>query len=476
MNKNLEPMYVAAWPLFNKYTGARVQTGLPGTWMNAFLPEPKPIEPYSTIEGGLGWRNDTVFGTETPKFHMGGAAVDFRQVSRALRGAVAAVLVIGLLGCGSGGGSDADQTANTASASTPPTPAPAPALSKTRVALDEFWGRYGAKSSFDQDWVDLLTKLLDAEDKVEAEDFKGARVIVDEVIKKYPLMESKQPEFNAWWANYNYVEGRKDLRPHFGEPGMYAHLRMLDDITKMGVSKTLLGKTALRMAVVMPACTDIVPEKGPTLTNERLSPEIEANDFAVLRQSLRLFQSYLLAISGGELRLELKFYKIEKCFQIKPETRYLGGNFNEPLLQLPQGEAEKADMFWLVYPNHYDKGAKISFSSGMSSFYNTDKPVFMCDDDWITKKRPEQGSGGTRTEVERRMYLPEWFQHEFFHHLFRSWPEFGLEKTSHQWNDKSTWPTDFTGQVEEDYYAEALSKRLYKATPSIAQKLQRATK
>ena len=404
------------------------------------------------------------------------------QVSRALRGVIAAVLVAGVLGCNGGG--DSDPAASTAAAQTTPAsgsvavlPAsePAPALTKTQVALDEFWGRYGAKSSFDQDWVELLAKLLEAEDKVAAEDFKGARVIVDELIKKYPLMENNQSDNNAWWVNYFKMTLRSPS-PHFGEPGMYAHLRMLDDITKMGVSKTSFSKTTLRMAVVMPACTDIVPEQGPTLTNERLSPEIEANDFAVLRQSLRLFQSYLLAISGGELRLELKFYKIEKCFQIKPETRYLGGNFNEPLLQLPQGEAEKTDMFWLVYPNHYDKGAKITFSSGISLFYGTDKPVFMCDDDWITKKRPEQGGGGTRTEVERRMYLPEWFQHEFFHHLFRSWPEFGLEKTSHQWNDKSTWPVDFSGQVEEDYYAEALNKRLYKATPSIAQKLQRATK
>jgi hypothetical protein len=74
-------MYVAAWPLFNKYPGPKVQTGLPSTWMNAFLPEPKPIESYSTIEGGLGWWNDTVFGTETPKFHMGGVATNFSGVS-----------------------------------------------------------------------------------------------------------------------------------------------------------------------------------------------------------------------------------------------------------------------------------------------------------------------------------------------------------------------------------------------------------
>ena len=74
-------MYMAAWPLYNKYPGKVAQSGLVGTWMNAFLPTPKPIESYSTIEGGLGWWNDTVFGTETPKFHMGGVATDFSGVS-----------------------------------------------------------------------------------------------------------------------------------------------------------------------------------------------------------------------------------------------------------------------------------------------------------------------------------------------------------------------------------------------------------
>ncbi len=74
-------MYMAAWPLYNKYPGAVAQSGLVGTWMSPSLPVPKPIESYTTIEGGLGWWNDTVFGTETPKFHMGGVATDFSGVS-----------------------------------------------------------------------------------------------------------------------------------------------------------------------------------------------------------------------------------------------------------------------------------------------------------------------------------------------------------------------------------------------------------
>ena len=93
----------------------------------------------------------------------------------------------------------------------------------------------------------------------------------------------------------------------------------------------------------------------------------------------------------------------------------------------------------------------------------------------MKKRSPDQGEGN-RTDVERRMYLPEWIQHEFFHHLFSSWPELGLEKTPHEWFTKANWPADFTGNEEEDYYAEALNKRLYQATPSIAQKLKRAGK
>jgi hypothetical protein len=71
-------MYVAAWPLLQEYPGRRFQTGLFGTWMHAQNDRPKPIESmYSDIEGGLGWWRDTRFATETPKFIMGGVALNF---------------------------------------------------------------------------------------------------------------------------------------------------------------------------------------------------------------------------------------------------------------------------------------------------------------------------------------------------------------------------------------------------------------
>jgi hypothetical protein len=70
-------MYVAAWPLLKNYPGSEFQSGLFGTWMfaqNEGLPRKGN---YSDIEGGLGWWRDTRFATETPKFIMGGVALNF---------------------------------------------------------------------------------------------------------------------------------------------------------------------------------------------------------------------------------------------------------------------------------------------------------------------------------------------------------------------------------------------------------------
>ena len=71
-------MYVAAWPLLARHPGPNFQTGLFGTWMHARLDgEKREDKLYSDIEGGLGWWRDTRFPTATPKFIMGGVALDF---------------------------------------------------------------------------------------------------------------------------------------------------------------------------------------------------------------------------------------------------------------------------------------------------------------------------------------------------------------------------------------------------------------
>ena len=74
-------LYAAAWPLLEHYPGHRFQTGLFGTWMHAQYEGEAPKDLYSDIEGGLGWWRDTRFPTETPKFIMGGVAVNFKEIA-----------------------------------------------------------------------------------------------------------------------------------------------------------------------------------------------------------------------------------------------------------------------------------------------------------------------------------------------------------------------------------------------------------
>lgn len=74
-------MYVAAWPLVQRYPGHQFQTGLFGTWMFARHEGEAPKKAYSDVEGGLGWWRDTRFPSTTPKFIMGGVAPEFREIA-----------------------------------------------------------------------------------------------------------------------------------------------------------------------------------------------------------------------------------------------------------------------------------------------------------------------------------------------------------------------------------------------------------
>ena len=71
-------LYSSAWPIFKDYPGSSsFQMGLAGCWMTTQRTGNEPDQFYTTIEGGLGWWRDTRFGTEIPKFIMGGVSHNF---------------------------------------------------------------------------------------------------------------------------------------------------------------------------------------------------------------------------------------------------------------------------------------------------------------------------------------------------------------------------------------------------------------
>ena len=140
------------------------------------------------------------------------------------------VAAVAFTACGGGSGDNAQQTtANTPSIVLAPTPAPSTVATSNKAALSLFWAKYGRQESFPPMYVDVVENVLLAEEKVLAKDYKSARVIIDTLLSKYPLSD------DVWWTVYRTGEETKS-RPHLGEPGIYATFRMLDEITRVGVT------------------------------------------------------------------------------------------------------------------------------------------------------------------------------------------------------------------------------------------------
>ncbi|HLK65107.1 MAG TPA: SgcJ/EcaC family oxidoreductase [Bryobacteraceae bacterium] len=134
------------------------------------------------------------------------------------------------------------------------------------------------------------------------------------------------------------------------------------------------------------------------------------------------------------------------------------------------------DWWWVIYPSNVpeqfpDFAEQEFLTGGMDAGPDGASPVFVIDDRWLIRKpAPFLGKRDYSLE-ERWAYLPQWFQHEFFHYLFRIYPEFRLEQTDHQWFDRRAWPGDFEGRWESDYFSESLHRILRFADPPLESKL-----
>jgi hypothetical protein len=224
--------------------------------------------------------------------------------------------------------------------------------------------------------------------------------------------------------------------------------------------------------VTRPTLPDLVPET----VSLALDPEILADDARVLREATNLFRHWVTAITGG-VAVELVVVPMEGCATVDytddgsvivsyPDSAAM-------IAAIPADVARDADFFWVIAPSGVPgdgAGYGRHFITGGMGGVGA-RPLFLSDDGWFVRK-PEHLGRGRYSVIERRAYQPQWFQHEFMHHLFRTWPELGLEETGHQWFDRSTWPDDFEGRFEPDYYAEAINKRLLGATPSLADALR----
>jgi hypothetical protein len=374
-----------------------------------------------------------------------------------------------------------DALAQTGSTRLPPK---SPAAEQPWDPAVSFLAPYGLQN-FSQQHVDALRTFLLAEREYEAGRYVRASNLLGALWAQYPTGDP------SWAALPTQPFGI-----NIGSPPCYYALRMLTDMAAWRVhdpsqgpaprtarlSVLLVGRTA---GVEPQNATDIA-QGGGVPVQHALDPRVAGGEHFAVTESLALFEEYVLAMTGGLLALEthvvpLPDVTLSVHAGVLPGGTYYAGltDASELWFHLSDALMAATDWWWIVYPSHVPEqhpdfhGAEF-VTGGMGTGPDSVSPCFIVDDRWLVRKPPHLGSG-EYSDVERRAYLPQWLQHEFFHHLFRAYPQFGLEATSHQWFDPANWPPDFLGRYEADYYHEALYRRLTTATPPLHVGLRYAT-
>ncbi|RME24985.1 MAG: hypothetical protein D6798_09975 [Deltaproteobacteria bacterium] len=219
-----------------------------------------------------------------------------------------------------------------------------------------------------------------------------------------------------------------------------------------------------------------LPDMEPEQVHLDIDPAILADDAALLYTATALFRDWVRSITGG-VEVLLQVHTLRDCTTVSyTDDGSIVVSYPDAIGMVdgvPDAIADETDFWWVVAPSGVPgdgSGFDREFITGGMGSYGAGQPLFLSDDAWFIRKPAHLGSG-PYTEAEVRAYHPQWFQHEFMHHVFATWPEFGLEDSPHQWFDRSTWPDDFEGIYEADYYIEAVDKRLLAATPSLAEGL-----
>ena len=283
---------------------------------------------------------------------------------------------------------------------------------------------------------------------------------------------------------------------NIGSPPCYYALRMLTDCVEWRTSAAATADVKaheVTLTVVLVGHGEgVQPTNWAELEGDGgeevqldLHPLLLQADHRVIHQSLRLFNEYMHCITGGRLTVQIEVVHLTDVTvplraAAKPHRfAGLGGGSWELIWNaVPEEISAKTDWWWVLYPcfvpeQHADFETTEFITGGMGRGPGGATPCFIIDDRWLTRKPPHLGKG-EMSDIERRAYLPQWLQHEFYHHLFQRFPEYGLEAQGHQWFDRSTWPDDFVGRFEPDYYYEALHKLIMDAKPPMHVRLRYA--
>ena len=328
-----------------------------------------------------------------------------------------------------------------------------------------------------------------AEEAYKANEIERAQQILNAFWKKHPAGTEQ-------WAQLSNegLQHAKSTGANFGLPPCYYALRMLTDCVRWRAENKNPGPPAATVTwsiVLVGKASGIMPRtmaelnaNGGVPTNHTLHPLLTANNSEIIHQSQWFFSEYVRAATSGKLAVKVEILHLPNlevpvhCKVIPNRFAELGeGAMDKIWTAVPENTRAHTDWWMVVYPSHvparYKPFASTEFITGGMGTGPDGGPCFIADDLWLVRKPPHLGIGDY-TNGERRAYLPQWYQHEFFHHLYRSYPAMKLEAKDHQWFDRKTWPADFVGLFEPDYYHESLHRRLMtaQAVPPLHVKLR----
>lgn len=363
-----------------------------------------------------------------------------------------------------------------------PDPGPPPlACPDPAAMLAAFYAEHGGPDPFTAHYRAALEGFLHAEAEVCRGEAAAARDRLDAIWARYPIGDP------IWYRAGSTARGT-----NVGNPVAYYALRMLDEVVDEALRVDRPAEppapATATLTVVLVGCSQGIQPRtwaeleagGGVEVRHAFDDVLRRDDHALLRASLDLFARYVFAMTRGHLQLAVRYAWLpDTCVPVSANAEpYRRASIDTPapaFAALPDAIRETTDWWMVVYPSHVPEQHPdfegVEFISGGMGLHADGGPVFLADDRWFIRKPPHLGDG-IYTDAERRAYLPQWLQHEFYHHLFRLYPEHGLEAVSHQWFDRDTWPDDFEGIMEPDYYAEALHKRMWQGEPPLHARLR----
>lgn len=219
------------------------------------------------------------------------------------------------------------------------------------------------------------------------------------------------------------MDGAGSQGLNVGSPVAYYGMRMIDQILARG--ELPVTDTMILTAIIAP-CASVTRPYQQNFASETvardINPVILENDFKRLYEVTELFRLWFKAITGG-IELKLHIHELQECTTVNfsYDTRFVFSypDIGQMLSLVPQSVREETDMWWVVAPtglpeNETDFSQEfITGGMGTDDYSNA---VFIADDSWFIQKPKHLGTG-LYSEVERRTYLPQWFQHEYMHHF-----------------------------------------------------------